>query len=40
MLGTTRADVETLRDYMITSVETTLVSLTRWISENLPAGNR
>jgi hypothetical protein len=26
----TRADVETLRDYMITSVETTLVSLARW----------
>jgi hypothetical protein len=40
VLGDTRADVETLRDYMITSVETTLVSLARWISENSPSGNR
>jgi hypothetical protein len=36
VLGNTRADVEKLRDYMITSVETTLVSLARWIAESLP----
>jgi hypothetical protein len=40
VLGNTRADVETLRDYMIASVETTLMSLARRISENLPSGNR
>jgi hypothetical protein len=40
VLGDTRADVETLRDYLITSVEPTLVSLARWISENPPSGNR
>jgi hypothetical protein len=40
VLGDTRADVERLRDYMITSVETTLGSLARWISENPPSGNR
>lgn len=37
VLGDNRADVEKLRDHMITSVETTLVSLARWISESLPA---
>jgi uncharacterized protein YndB with AHSA1/START domain len=36
VLGDTRADVEALRDYMVTSVETTLVSLARWIGENRP----
>ncbi|UMP06870.1 SRPBCC family protein [Amycolatopsis sp. EV170708-02-1] len=34
VLGETRGDVEELRDYMVISVETTLVSLARWVGEN------
>ena len=42
LLGTTRADLDDLRDYMSASVETTLVALARWIAENpgpAPAGS-
>lgn len=34
VLGSTRADVDTMRDLMTGSVEATLVSLARWIAEN------
>ncbi|MEV4613169.1 SRPBCC family protein [Kitasatospora sp. NPDC049258] len=37
VLGTTRGDLDTLRDYMTDSVESTLLSLARWIAE-APAG--
>jgi hypothetical protein len=33
VLGTTRGDLDALRDYMANSVETTLLSLARWIAE-------
>ncbi|MFG2994180.1 SRPBCC family protein [Streptomyces sp. NPDC048257] len=33
VLGTTRGDLDALRDYMTNSVETTLVSLAQWIAE-------
>jgi hypothetical protein len=33
VLGTTRADLNALRDYMTNSVETTLISLAKWIAE-------
>ncbi|WP_413805324.1 SRPBCC family protein [Streptomyces sp. OE57] len=33
VLGTTRGDLDTLRDYMTNSVEATLISLARWIAE-------
>ncbi|MFG2415833.1 SRPBCC family protein [Streptomyces goshikiensis] len=33
VLGTTRGDLDALRDYMTDSVEATLVSLARWIAE-------
>ncbi|UUY52592.1 SRPBCC family protein (plasmid) [Streptomyces yangpuensis] len=33
VLGTTRADLDALRDYMTDSAETTLLSLARWIAE-------
>ncbi|MEU9417902.1 SRPBCC family protein [Streptomyces sp. NPDC048272] len=34
VLGTTRGDVDTLRDYMTNSVEATLISLAQWIAED------
>lgn len=34
VLGTTRADLDALRDYMENSVEATLVSLARWTAED------
>ncbi|MFJ9594017.1 SRPBCC family protein [Streptomyces virginiae] len=37
VLGTTRGDLDTLRDYMTNSAETTLLALARWIAET-PAG--
>ncbi|MGW6820523.1 SRPBCC family protein [Streptomyces sp. NPDC055005] len=33
VLGTTRGDLDTLRDYMTNSVEATLISLAEWIAE-------
>ncbi|MCY0951500.1 SRPBCC family protein [Streptomyces sp. H27-S2] len=33
VLGTTRGDLDALRDYMTNSVETTLTSLAQWIAE-------
>jgi uncharacterized protein YndB with AHSA1/START domain len=36
VLGTTRHDLETLRDYMSSSAETTLLALARWIAEEHP----
>ncbi|MFD5547421.1 SRPBCC family protein [Streptomyces goshikiensis] len=33
VLGTSRGDLNTLRDYMADSAETTLVALARWIAE-------
>ena len=33
VLGTTRRDLDALRDYMANSVETTLISLAQWIAE-------
>ncbi|MEV8033128.1 SRPBCC family protein [Streptomyces sp. NPDC086182] len=38
VLGTTRGDLDALRDYMANSVETTLLSLARWIAA--PTGPR
>ncbi|MFJ7586883.1 SRPBCC family protein [Streptomyces sp. NPDC097617] len=35
VLGSTRGDLDTLRDYMADSAETTLTSLARWIAEEL-----
>ncbi|MFH9799497.1 MULTISPECIES: SRPBCC family protein [Streptomyces] len=37
VLGATRGDLDALRDYMTSSVETTLLSLAQWIAET-PAG--
>ncbi|MER6196492.1 SRPBCC family protein [Streptomyces sp. NPDC001586] len=37
VLGTTRGDLDALRDYMTDSVEATLLSLAQWIAE-APAG--
>ncbi|CAM5351316.1 hypothetical protein SAVIM338S_01217 [Streptomyces avidinii] len=37
VLGTTRGDLDALRDYMTNSVETTLLSLAQWIAET-PSG--
>ena len=34
LLGTTRADLNRLPDYMTVSVETTLIALVRWIAEH------
>ncbi|MFJ3671437.1 hypothetical protein ACIPSE_33735 [Streptomyces sp. NPDC090106] len=34
VLGTTREDVEGLRDHMATSAEQTLIALARWVSEH------
>ncbi|MEU2451994.1 SRPBCC family protein [Streptomyces sp. NPDC012765] len=34
VLGTTRGDLDAVRDYMTDSVETTLLSLAQWIAEN------
>ncbi|MFD9162596.1 SRPBCC family protein [Streptomyces sp. NPDC059558] len=34
VLGTTRGDLDALRDYMTDSVETTLLSLAQWIAEH------
>jgi hypothetical protein len=36
VLGGTRADLTALRDYMADSVESTLVSLARWLAEPVP----
>ena len=33
VLGTTRGDLDALRDYMANSVEATLISLAQWIAE-------
>ncbi|MFD9452545.1 SRPBCC family protein [Streptomyces sp. NPDC059985] len=33
VLGTTRGDLDTLRDYMADSAESTLISLSQWIAE-------
>ncbi|MET8629053.1 SRPBCC family protein [Kitasatospora sp. NPDC004669] len=33
VLGTTRGDLDSLRDYMTNSVEATLISLAQWIAE-------
>ncbi|WP_211265430.1 hypothetical protein [Actinacidiphila oryziradicis] len=33
VLGTTRGDLDALRDYMTNSVEATLISLAQWIAE-------
>ncbi|MFJ2651450.1 SRPBCC family protein [Streptomyces sp. NPDC087420] len=33
VLGTTRGDLEALRDYMTNSAETTLIALAQWIAE-------
>ncbi|MDX6763953.1 MULTISPECIES: SRPBCC family protein [Streptomyces] len=37
VLGTTRGDLDALRDHMAGSAETTLLSLARWIAETPPA---
>ncbi|QJT06280.1 SRPBCC family protein [Streptomyces asoensis] len=37
VLGNTREDLETLRDHMAASAEQTLVSLSRWVSEQRAA---
>lgn len=36
VLGTTRHDLDTLRDYMSDSAESTLLALARWIAEERP----
>ncbi|WP_254395151.1 SRPBCC family protein [Streptomyces sp. AC512_CC834] len=40
VLGTTRSDLEALRDYMADSAETTLASLAQWIAEERHPGSK